>query len=128
MLHQPLLDQLQELKLTGMRQALQEQLQMPDLEPWSFTDRLGLLIDRERTERANRRLQYRLQKARLQAAACPEDLDYRPSRGLDKTLLQHLLSGRWLAECELSAEWSHFDFGVKEPLGFRRKGASGFSP
>lgn len=30
--------------------------------------------------------------------------------------------------CELSAEWSHFDFGVKAPLGFRRKGASGLSP
>jgi DNA replication protein DnaC len=98
MLSQPLLDHLQELKLTGMRQALQEQLQMPDLEPLSFTDRLGLLIDRERTERANRRLQYRLQKARLQATACPEDLDYRTPRGLDKTLLQHLLGGRWLAE------------------------------
>ena len=65
MLSQPLLDHLQALKLTGMRQALQEQLQMPDLEHLSFTDRLGLLIDRERTERANRRLQYRLQKARL---------------------------------------------------------------
>ncbi len=98
MVHQPLLDQLQELKLTGMRQALQEQLQMPDLEPLSFTDRLGLLVDRERTERANRRLQYRLQKARLQATACPEDLDYRTPRGLDKTLLQHRLGGRWLVE------------------------------
>ena len=98
MLHQPLLDQMQELKLTGMRQALQEQLQMPDIDSLSFTDRLGLLVDRERTERANRRLQYRLQKARLQPASCPEDLDYRQPRGLDKTLLQHLLGGRWLTE------------------------------
>lgn len=98
MLHQPLLDQLQELKLTGLRQASQEQLQMPDIDALSFTDRLGLLVDRERTERANRRLQYRLQKARLPPASCPEDLDYRQPRGLDKTLLQHLLGGRWLAE------------------------------
>jgi len=98
MLYRPLLDQLQELKLTGRRQALQEQLQMPDIDALSFTDRLGLPVDRERTERANRRLQYRLQKARLQPASCPEDLDYRQPRGLDKTLLQHLLGGRWLAE------------------------------
>ena len=98
MLYRPLLDQLQELKLTGRRQALQEQLQMPDIDALSFTDRLGLLVDRERTERANRRLQYRLQKARLQPASCPEDLDYRQPRGLDKTLLHHLLGGRWLAE------------------------------
>ena len=98
MLYRPLLDQLQDLKLTGMRQALQEQFQMPDIDSLSFTDRLGLLVDRERTERANRRLQYRLQKARLQPASCPEDLDYRQPRGLDKTLLHHLLGGRWLAE------------------------------
>jgi len=34
----------------------------------------------------------------LQPASCPEDLDYRQPRGLDKTLLHHLLGGRWLAE------------------------------
>lgn len=39
MLKQPLLDQLQTLKLNGMRQALHEQLQMPD------SDQLSLPID-----------------------------------------------------------------------------------
>jgi hypothetical protein len=29
--------------------------------------------------------------------------------------------------CELSALWSHFVFGVKEPLNFRRNGASSFA-
>jgi hypothetical protein len=47
MLKQPLLDQLQVLKLSGMRQALHEQLQMPDSDQLSFIDRLSLLIDRE---------------------------------------------------------------------------------
>jgi hypothetical protein len=28
--------------------------------------------------------------------------------------------------CEFSALWSHFAFGIKEPLDFRRNGASGF--
>jgi len=109
MLHQPLLDQLQELKLTGMRQAWREQLQMSDSDALSFTDRLGLLVDREWTERANRRLQYRLQKARLPPVSCPEDLDYRQPRGLDKTLLQHLLGGRWLAE--------HLNCLITDPTG-----------
>ncbi len=59
MLKQPLLDQLQVLKLSGMRQALHEQLHMPDSDQLSFIDRLSLLIDRELTERANRRRQYR---------------------------------------------------------------------
>ena len=98
MLKQPLLDQLQTLKLNGMRQALHEQLQMPDSDQLSFTDRLSLLVDRELTERANRRLQYRLQQARLPQQACREDLDYQHPRGLDKTLIQHLLGERWLVE------------------------------
>lgn len=98
MLTHPILNQLQELKLTGMYHAFQEQLQMTDLEPLSFEDRFGLLVDRECTERANRRLQYRLQKAKLRQSACMEDIDYRHPRGLDKSLIQLLLSGRWLDE------------------------------
>ncbi|HYQ92309.1 MAG TPA: IS21-like element helper ATPase IstB [Candidatus Competibacteraceae bacterium] len=98
MLTHPLLNQLQQLKLTGMFHALQEQLQMTDLDHLSFEDRFGLLVDREVTERAKRRLQYRLQKAKLHQSACPEDIDYRHPRGLDKALMQHLLSSRWLDE------------------------------
>lgn len=98
MLKHPVLNQLQELKLTGMFHAFQEQLQMTDLDQLSFDERFGLLVDRELTERANRRLQYRLQKAKLRQSACLEDIDYRHPRGLDKTVMQHLLSGRWLDE------------------------------
>lgn len=98
MLKHPIFAQLQELKLTGMHHALQEQLQMADIDQLSFEERFGLLVDREMTERANRRLHYRLQKAKLQQAACIEDIDYQHPRGLDKILLQQLLSCRWLDE------------------------------
>ena len=33
----------------------------------------------------------------------------------------------WWNGCQFSALWSHFVFGVKEPLNCRRNGASGFS-
>ena len=98
MLQHPLLEQLHELKLTGMLHALQEQFAMPDIGQLSFDERLGLLIAREMTVRAERRLQYRLQKAKLRQAACIEDIDYRHPRGLEKTLMQHLISCRWLDE------------------------------
>jgi hypothetical protein len=55
MLTHPLLNPRQELKLTGRFHALQEQLQMTDLDHRSFEERFGLLVDRELTERANRR-------------------------------------------------------------------------
>lgn len=98
MLKHPVLQHLQDLKLTGMYHALQDQLQMTDIDQLSFEERFGLLVDREMTERANRRLDYRLQKAKLQQAACIEDIDYQHPRGLDKPLMQQLLSCRWLEE------------------------------
>lgn len=98
MLTHPILDQLTELRLTGMYKALAEQLQMKDLDELSFEDRLGLLIDREATERADRRLLYRLRRAQLKQPACVEDIDYRHPRGLDKRLMQQLISGQYLTD------------------------------
>jgi len=96
MLTHPILDQLLDMKLTGMHRALTEQMQMNDLDPMSFEERLGLLVDREATERADRRLQYRLRKARLKQHACVEDIDYRHRRGLDKRLMRQLVTGEYL--------------------------------
>ena len=47
MLTHPTLDKLQTLRLTGMYQALVEQLQMPDIAALTFEERFGLLVDRE---------------------------------------------------------------------------------
>ena len=54
MLTHPILDKLQTLRLYGMLKALQEQMQMPDIEQLAFEERLGLLVDREMTERENK--------------------------------------------------------------------------
>ena len=63
MLTHPTLDKLQSLRLTGMVHALSEQLEMPDIDQLSFEDRLGLLVDREMTERSDRQLKTRLRQA-----------------------------------------------------------------
>jgi hypothetical protein len=76
MLTHPTLDQLLAMKLTGMHRALTEQMEMTELDTLSFDERLGLLVDREMTERADRRLQYRLRMAKLRQSACIEDIDY----------------------------------------------------
>ena len=96
MLTHPILDQLLELKLTGMHRAFIEQLDMTGLDTLSFEERLGLLVDREATERADRRLQYRLRTARLRQHACVEDIDYRHRRGLDRRLMRQLATGEYL--------------------------------
>ncbi len=89
---QPTVEKLYSLKLSGMAKALEEQLQTQDLESLSFEERFGFLVDREMTERQNWRLGQRLKKAKLWLNASVEDIDYRTSRGLDKTLVLQLAS------------------------------------
>jgi len=98
MLHHPTLEKLQTLRLMGMYKALIEQMNMPESETLSFEERLGLLADRELTERQDRRLQTRLRQAKLKHNACIEDLDYRARRELDKALMLQLSACRWVHE------------------------------
>ena len=98
MLNHPTLDKLHTLKLTGMAAALADQSATPDITDLSFEERLGLLVDREMTERENRRMSSRLRRAKLRHNALLEDLDYRNPRGLDKGLIQSLASCQWVKE------------------------------
>jgi hypothetical protein len=59
MLRQPIFEKLEQLRFLGMLKALEEQMQMPDIGELGFEERLGLLLDREITERENRRLKTR---------------------------------------------------------------------
>ena len=96
MLNHPTLDKLQDLRFTGMVKALTEQMALPDIEDLSFEERLGLLVDREVTDREDRRLQTRLRQAKLKQNACIEDIDFKQSRGLDKSLILDLAQCQWI--------------------------------
>jgi len=62
----------------------------------SVAERLGLLVDRETTERDRRRLKTRLSQAKLRQSACIEDINFRAKRGLDKKLVMRLASCNWI--------------------------------
>jgi DNA replication protein DnaC len=98
MLVHPTLDKIEQLRLFGMAKALSEQLQNQEATALSFEERLGLLVDREMTERENRRLTTRLRTAKLRISAAIEDIDFRQPRGLDKSLLMSLASNQWITE------------------------------
>lgn len=98
MLLNPLMEKLLALKLGGMARALEEQINHSEIETLSFTDRLGLLVDRESALRENRRMKSRLKAARLREAAAVEDIDYRHPRGLDKALMLTLASCAFIRE------------------------------
>ena len=79
-----------------MAKALAEQMEMSDLGTLSFEERLGLMVDREMTEREDRRLTTRLRKAKLRVPACVEDIDFRHKRGLNKPLVMALAACEWV--------------------------------
>jgi DNA replication protein DnaC len=90
MLNQPTIDKLCAMRMRGMAEALQQQMQEPDIHQLSFEERLGLLIDRQWDWRQNRAMERRLRNARLQGPACVEDIDYRTPRGLDRAVVRSL--------------------------------------
>ncbi|MHB1287568.1 MAG: IS21-like element helper ATPase IstB [Leptospirales bacterium] len=96
MLTHPTLDKLHRLRLPVMAQGLRELIDSPSAGDLSFEERLGLLADRELLERENKKLTWRLAKSRIGKTACLEDIDYRASRGLDRSLLQELAGGDWI--------------------------------
>ena len=101
MLTHPTLDQMHQLGLAGMARAFAELEANPQsAADLSHAEWLGLLLDREVTERYERRLRARLRYARLRHQASVEDVDYRAARGLDRSLFQAMIAGRWIEDAQ----------------------------
>ncbi|WP_237174131.1 IS21-like element helper ATPase IstB [Paracandidimonas lactea] len=91
------LAQLRSLKLAGLAAGLEEQLTQPGLSAMSFEERLALLVDREVHWRSDRRQARLLKQARLKyPQAAIEDIDTRPTRGLDRPAVMSLALGDWV--------------------------------
>jgi DNA replication protein DnaC len=90
-------DRLAALGLAGMAKALDDQQRQPDAAALAFEERLGLMIDREVTERENKRLVTRLKFAALRQAAVVEDVDLRTPRGIDRAFFAKLVDGEWIS-------------------------------
>lgn len=103
------IESLHALKLPEMAAGLLEQREQPSYHALSFEDRLALLVERELTERENRRLARYLKQAHLRSDAVIEDVDFRARRGLER---HQLLS---LAECAFVR--AHHDVAVVGATG-----------
>jgi DNA replication protein DnaC len=84
MLIEQTVDKMHLMKLSGMAEALKQQLGTSEHTPLSFDERLGLLVDAEWTAREQRKLTKRLRTAKLRYAASLEDVDFKHSRTLDR--------------------------------------------
>jgi len=96
MLTHPTLAQLEELGLSGMAKAFADLLASGDAAGLTLTEGLGLLLDRETSERRDKRLKARLKYANLRRQAVVEDVDYKHPRKLDRAVFQTLIAGDWI--------------------------------
>jgi DNA replication protein DnaC len=96
LLKHPTLDQLHTLGLHGMAKAFVEVAASDEAGGLSHPEWLGLLLDREASLRQDKRMAARLRAAKLRQQACVEDIDYRSPRGLDRAMMQKLITGGWI--------------------------------
>lgn len=90
MLNEPMMEKLLAMRLTGMADALKAQQQDPSASELSFPERLAMLVDQQWNWRENQALDRRMKAAKLRGNACMEEIDFRASRGLDKSVLRAL--------------------------------------
>ncbi len=96
MLTNATLDGLHALRLPGMVRGLVEQREHPDYAVLGFEERLAMLVDRELTERANRKLDRALKAAKLRFPATVEGIDFRRHRGLERAQVLSLAESHWV--------------------------------
>jgi len=88
---------LRQLKLGGMANALQHQLeQVGTYEGLAFTERLALLVEQERLSREQRKQERLIRQARFKLAACVQDIDYEHPRNLTPAKVARLAQGDWI--------------------------------
>ncbi len=90
MLMEQTLDKMNAMKLSGMTEALRQQLGSAPHARLGFDERLGLIVDAEWSAREQRKLKTRLHAAKLRYAAALEDVDFKHPRGLDRQVVLSL--------------------------------------
>jgi DNA replication protein DnaC len=99
MMTQQTMEKLRALRLRGMAEAYQQQLENAEVAGLTFDERLAMLVDHQAVWRENKALARRLKTSRLDSEPCAEDVNYRHARQLDGAQFRSLLLGsQWVAQ------------------------------
>lgn len=96
MLIEETLQKMLSLKMPAMAAATRELLQSAPSNQLSFEDRLGIIIDREWTERDSRRVARRIREAKIATRASLEAVECDPARGIDKAFVRLMTTCKWV--------------------------------
>ena len=90
---------LRDMRLTAMASEYLRQAESPDMSCLDFDERIGMLVDAEWLARENNRIKKLIKDANLRApSACFTDIDYRPTRKLDRRAVTRLSDFAWIKE------------------------------
>src|SRR5260370_9792810 len=103
-LNEETVQKLLEMRLSVMAQALREMLASAPGDALSFDEKIGMIVDREWTDRRNRQLARRIKQAKIGMSASLEDLWCEPARGLDKAQMRDLAKCHWVPKQNVIAE------------------------
>ena len=91
------LSQLRQLKLVGMAEALQTQLeQVGTYEGLSFIERLNLLLSQESLNRDQRKQARLILQAQFRLKASVQEIDYQHPRNITPSQIAQLAQGEWI--------------------------------
>lgn len=91
------IDKLIAMKLSGMVEGLEEQINSSVYNDLSFDERFSMLVDKEMASRENRRLSMLMRRARFRHPnACVEEVDFRAKRGIRKETVLKLAQNEWI--------------------------------
>ena len=95
------LTQLRDLRLDGMVRAIEEQVTSTAATALGFDERFSLLVQSEVAWRDDKRVGRLLKAAKLKVGtACVEDINWRASRALDRSLVTTLAGGDWIRNAQ----------------------------
>lgn len=93
------LEQLCAMRMAMMAQEYRRQLELPGMMELPFEERLSLLVEAEWASRMSKKLERLLRSAHLrEKTACLEELDYAPTRKLDRVQVTRLSDCAWVKE------------------------------
>lgn len=96
MLIEETLQKMLALRMPAMAAATRELIESAPSNQLSFEDRLGIIVDREWTDRDSRRVARRIREAKISCRASLEAVECDAARGIDKSFIKLVATCKWV--------------------------------
>jgi len=94
-------EKLRAMRLPAMAAEYDRQSETPAMAALDFDERIGMMVDAEWAFRENNRIEKLMREAKLRfSTSCFADIDYKPSRKLDRAYIARLSDFSWVKEAK----------------------------